>query len=196
MRIEPYDAYRYYMAIKLHFESDSYNAIKYHYKTSVSQQSFWKRKDKYHFAKVAKKFNTEQDLIDFFVCHFSKDLKWVGDMLDRFEEFNQYKRKKESLTYHLNSDIIVLRELNDSFDSLFLIGDDSPYPRIINYYLQDKIDINTVSILNRLTGFLDKIKVNESQLYPAIRKRILKYECFVTFNQNKATQTVTKHFDH
>ena len=97
MRIEPYDAYRYYMAIKLHFESNSYNAIKYQYKTSVNQKSFWKRHDKYHFAKVAKRCSTEQDLIDFFVCYFSSDLKWVGDMLDRNDELIQFKRKKESL---------------------------------------------------------------------------------------------------
>ena len=195
MKIEPYDAYRYYMAIKLHFESDSYHAIKYHYKTSVSQQSFWKRKDKYHFAKVAKKCNTEQDLIEFFVCHFADDLSWVGDMLDKEDSLIQYKKKKESLMYHFNLDMIALREVHTSFDDMFKIGEDSPYPRIINYYLQDKVDINTVSILNKLTGFLNGVRVNESQLYPVIRKRILKYECFVTFNQNKAKETVTKHFD-
>lgn len=195
MRIEPYDAYRYYMAIKLHFESDSYNAMKYNYKTSVTAQSFWKRKDKYYFAKVAKQCNTEQELIDFFVCHFSNGLKWVGEMLDKSESLKEYKRKKESLTYHFNSDIILLRDLQESFDSLFEISDESPYPRVINYYLQEKIDINTVSILNRLTNFLNKVKVNESQLYPEIRKRILKYECFLTFNQNRATKIITDNFD-
>ena len=196
MKLEPYDAYRYYMAIKLHFESDSYNAIKYHYKTSATPQAFWKRKDKYHFAKVVKKCANEQDLIDFFVCHFSNDLKWVGDMLDQDDAFTQFKKKKESLTYHFNLDIITLRDLHSSFDSLFEVSGESPYPRIINYYLQDKVDINTMSIINKLTGFLMRAKVNESQLYPEIRKKILNYECFLTFNQNRATKIIKNHFDH
>ena len=55
--MEPFDAYKYYMAIKLHFESDSYDAPKYNFKTSISPQSFWKRRDKYHFAKLSRKFN-------------------------------------------------------------------------------------------------------------------------------------------
>jgi hypothetical protein len=195
MKIEPYDAYRIFMAIKLHFESDSYNAIKYRYKTSVTPQSFWKRKDKYHFAKVAKKYSTEQDLIDFFVCQFSQDVKWVGDMIDREEEFTQWKKKNESLSYFFDLDVSLLAEEFDSFDSMFEIGNESPYPKLINHYLQDRIDINTVSVINKLTGFLNKIKVSESQLYPEIRKKILNYECFMTFDQNKMVKTVMKHFE-
>ena len=61
--MEPFDAYKYYMPIKLHFESDSYDAPKYNFKTSISPQSFWKRRDKYHFAKLSRKFNKPDELV-------------------------------------------------------------------------------------------------------------------------------------
>jgi hypothetical protein len=192
--MEPFDAYRYYMAIKLHFESDTYNAIKYHYKTSAKPQSFWKRKDKYYFAKIAKRFNTEQEMIDFYVCHFSRGVKWVGEMLDADTEFTDWKKRRESLTYFIEFDLQTLSDFHDTFDALFEIGDESPYPRIINYYFQEHIDINTVAVLDRLTGFLDKAKVNENQLYPEIKSKIQKYGQFIQFDRAKITSVIMKHF--
>jgi len=32
---DPFESYKLYNALKLHFETDSYDAIKYNYKTSV-----------------------------------------------------------------------------------------------------------------------------------------------------------------
>ena len=107
---EPFDAYKYYMAIKLHFESESYDAAKYNFKTSISPQSFWKRRDKYHFAKLAKKFPTPDDIVDFYISQFVSGNKWVGDMLDRDECFTEWKRKKESLTYTFTNDINSLQK--------------------------------------------------------------------------------------
>ena len=73
MIMEPYDAFRFYQSMKLHFESDSYDAIKYNYKTSVKPQSFWKRKDKYFFAKVGRKFDSAKELINYYAAHFIQD---------------------------------------------------------------------------------------------------------------------------
>ena len=50
---DPFESYKLYNALKLHFETDSYDAVKYNFKTSVKPQSFFKRKDKYFFAKIA-----------------------------------------------------------------------------------------------------------------------------------------------
>ena len=94
--MEPFDAYKYYMAIKLHFESDSYDAPKYNFKTSISPQSFWKRRDKYHFAKLSRKFNKPDELVDFYISQFVNGNKWIGDMFEGDEYFTEWKRKKES----------------------------------------------------------------------------------------------------
>ena len=53
--IDPFDSYKMYNALKLHFETDGYDAIKYNYKSNASPKAFMRRKDKYFFAKLAKK---------------------------------------------------------------------------------------------------------------------------------------------
>ena len=68
MIMEGIDAYKYSMAIKMHF-SGSYDAIKYHFKTRVSQKSYWGRPDKYQLTKIGKRFNKVEDIIQYFVAH-------------------------------------------------------------------------------------------------------------------------------
>ena len=53
---DPYESYKLYNALKLHFETDSYDALKYNFKTSIKPHSFFNRKDKYFFAKLAKTY--------------------------------------------------------------------------------------------------------------------------------------------
>ena len=53
---DPFESYKLYNALKLHFETDGYDAIKYHFKTSIKPTSFFKRKDKFFFAKLAKTY--------------------------------------------------------------------------------------------------------------------------------------------
>ena len=53
--MEPIDVYLMYCAMKAHFSKNNYDFHKYGGKTKVSRDSFWKRKDKYFFVKLAKK---------------------------------------------------------------------------------------------------------------------------------------------
>jgi hypothetical protein len=56
--MDPFESYKLYNALKLHFES-GYDAVKYNFKSNVTPKSFFNRKDKYFFAKLAKKHNKE-----------------------------------------------------------------------------------------------------------------------------------------
>ena len=70
---DPYESYKLYNALKLHFETDSYDALKYNFKTSIKPQSFFNRKDKYFFAKLAKTYgkNLQRLTLNFFGIDFS-----------------------------------------------------------------------------------------------------------------------------
>jgi len=197
MTIEPYDVYKYYMAMKLHFESESYNAKKYNYKTSAKPQSFFKRRDKYHFAKLGKKFDTPQELIQFFVAQFTKgDTTWVGNMLNDEEQFTQWSKKVQSLTYTFENDINTLSEKVDSFDQLFEITSDSPYPLAVNAYLQGDITLETVVILNETTGFMKQAdkNVKDTIVWPDVSRRIRKYGTFLSFNTEKVRNIILRMF--
>ena len=53
---EGFDAYCLYLAVNNHFHTDSYDFFKYNGKVSAKLESFLKRKDKYHFAKLSRKY--------------------------------------------------------------------------------------------------------------------------------------------
>lgn len=180
MKLEGYDAYRYYMAVKMHFESDSYDIIKYNYKTSVTERAFWKRKDKYHFTKIANKFDEPKELISFFVANFINGKKWVGDMLADDTHWTEYQKRHQSLSYTFKEDLNTLIEEVDSFDDLFKITNNSPYPMVIDRYLSGDICIETLVILNQLTKFLHHVKVTDTIVFPDLSKKIQKYSTFLS----------------
>ena len=56
-----YNAYKTYVALKNHFTSDSYDYFKYKGKARVKEETFLKRKDKFFFEKIEKKY--QEDLV-------------------------------------------------------------------------------------------------------------------------------------
>ena len=193
MRIEPYDAYRFYMAVKMHFESDTYDAVKYNYKTSATQKSFWKRRDKYQFAKIANKFTEPRDLINFFVAQFTSEKKWVGDMLSDEETWAAWQKRNQSLSYTFEQDINRLSEKVNTFDELFK-PTFSPYPTIVYFYMQDEVSIETVVILDKLLGFTKKLAIGDTIVWPEVKKKIQKYSTFVNPDLNKMKEIVLRVF--
>lgn len=80
-----YASFTLYNSLKLHFTSNNYDYFKYHGKTNVSTSTFLKRKDKYTFYKLSRKYNLD-DLRDFYIANLLEGDKWVGDMARDGEE--------------------------------------------------------------------------------------------------------------
>lgn len=193
MKLDPYDAYRYYMAVKMHFDSDTYDAVKYNYKTSATQKSFWKRKDKYQFAKLANKFTDPHDLINFFVAQFTSEKKWVGDMLTDEDTWTKWQKRNQALTYTFEQDINKLAAKVNNFDELFK-PTFSPYPTIVYYYMQDEVCIETVVILDKLVEFTKRLNIGDTIVWPEVKKRIQKYSTFVNPDLKKMKEIVIRVF--
>jgi hypothetical protein len=194
MRImEPYDSFRFYQSIKLHFESDSYDAIKYNYKTSVKPQSFWKRRDKYFFAKVGKKFDDASELVRYYVSYFIQDKNWIGDMLDDDDTYRLYQKRIQSLGYTFEQDLNKLAELGN-FDQVLDSSDG--HPSVITSYMSGDINIESVVILNQLTGFMNKAdkEITETIVWPDVSRKIRKYSPFVSYDLEKAKNIVLRVF--
>lgn len=191
--MEPYDSFRFYQSIKLHFESDSYDAIKYNYKTSVKPQSFWKRRDKYFFAKVGKKFDDASELVRYYVSYFIQDKNWIGDMLDDDDTYRLYQKRIQSLGYTFEQDLNKLVELGN-FDQVLDSSDG--HPLVITSYMSGDINIETVVILNQLTGFMNKAdkEITETIVWPDVSRKIRKYSPFVSYDLEKAKNIVLRVF--
>ena len=195
IRMEPFDAYRYYQSLKLHFESKTYDAAKYNFKTSANPKSFWKRNDKYHFAKVAKRFKDTPELIGYYASHFINGTKWIGEMLNAEEVYQSWLKRMQSISYIFEQDLNHLSLECESFDDL-LFSKDGNHPAIITYYLQEEISLETVVIINKLTGFMNKAdkEITETIMWPDISLKIRKYDPFVQVDLEKMKKVVLKVF--
>ena len=183
---DPFESYKLYNALKLHFETDGYDAIKYHFKTSVKPTSFFKRKDKFFFAKLAKTY--ENELKEFYIANFKNDVKYVGDMLNEGGEryYRDHKKIMESLTYQFQTDINKLNDMDVSFDSL-LEAEENNHPLIIKLWMQEEVLLETVVILDSLLGFVEREnkKITDTIIWPDIYRKIMKYKPFVKFDRDK-----------
>ena len=192
MIMEPFEAFRYYQSLKLHFEQESYDAPKYNYKTSVKPQSFWKRKDKYFFAKVGRMFDTPPELINYYAAHFVADNNWVGDMLGNEQVYRDWQKRTESLGYNFQQDLDKVNV--DTFDQLFEIG--NQYPKVVESYLSGDIHIESAVILNKLTNFMSRAdkKVSDPILWPDVSRKIRKYSLLMNVDTEKMKKIVFKVF--
>jgi len=192
---DPFESYKLYNALKLHFESDSYDALKYNYKTSIKPTSFFKRKDKYFFAKLAKTY--EKDLKEFYIANFKNDVKYVGDMLNEGGEryYREHKKIMESLSYKFETDINKMSDMDVTLDSL-LEAEEGQHPLIIRLWMQEEIVLETVIILDAITGFVEREnkKISDTIIWPDIYRKIIKYKPFVKFNKDKSIDLLKKAF--
>ena len=192
---DPYESYKLYNALKLHFETDSYDALKYNFKTSIKPQSFFNRKDKYFFAKLAKTYG--KNLKEYYIANFKMDVKYVGDMLNEGGEqyYRSHKKVMESIHYSFENDINKLSEIENSIDEL-LLSENNNHPKIIKLWMQDEILLETIVILDSLTGFMDREnkKITETIIWPDIYRKITKYKPFVKFNTEACRSILIKEF--
>ena len=192
---DPFESYKLYNALKLHFETDGYDAVKYHFKTSVKPTSFFKRKDKYFFAKLAKTY--EDELKEFYIANFKNDVKYVGDMLNEGGEryYRDHKKIMESLSYQFQTDINKLNDMDISFDSL-LEAEENNHPLIIKLWMQEEIQLETIVILDSILGFVEREnkKITDTIIWPDIYRKIMKYKPFVKFDRDKCLHLLKETF--
>ena len=192
--MQPFDAYSMYNALKLHFEQDSYDAVKYNFKSNVSSKSFFARKDKYFFAKLAK--NYDDKLLQYYIANFKNGVSYVGDMLNEGGEtyFKQHMKIRESIHREFQKDINSLVDMDKEFDSFFEAK--QTHPLIIKLLMREEISLETVVILDSILGFMDREgkKITETIIWPDISRKIMKYKPFVDFNKIKCVDIIKKGF--
>ena len=204
--LKPWDAYLIYTAIKLHFDSESYDAVRYNYKTSVKEKSFFARKDKYFFAKLAKRYPEKQTLINYYIANFvhhTDGKVWVGELVDTQSEdvYAAWLKIHDSLSYVYDQDIQKLSDYCSKhklrFDQLFQAGlDDQSHPLVMRLFTQGEIPLETVTILDILTDFMKRADkhITETILWPSLSRKLRKYRVFLRIDRKKMKEITLLRF--
>jgi len=180
----PVDAYRQYLALKNHFTKDSYDYHKYCGKSRATVQSFYKRKDRFWFEKVARQ-KTDQEVIEFFVANFvscpDPETLWIGEMIKEGEErYTNWKKKVQSLSY------LFKEESEEVFsqtkvDEVFQCS--KGHPLILKKFLSGKISLETMVIYNRIFLFgNDYDQKLQDPVWQTVSRKIRKYNPFLNID--------------
>ena len=182
-----YDLYCTYQAIKLHFSSESYNFFHYDGKTRVSIDAFQKRRDKFLFHRLARKYR-DDEMVPFLVANFvHSDDNWTKSLLeDEAEEtYRDWKRTTDSMSKIYVEDLQKIAT-KETFNDLFKV-EDGQFPKLLVHFLQKDVTIETMVILNNIFDFIriwDK-KISDDIIYPKVSRKIRKYGAFLNVNVDK-----------
>ena len=180
--MDAFNAFKIYMGLKAHFNSD-YDFTMYGGKTRASKYSYLKRKDIHFFGKVASKYG--DDTQDFFVSNFLKNEKgYIGEFNDR--NFTDWKKRHQSLKYMFEQDMNLLLNQVTDFNKLFVV-ENGQHPILFRNYLSQRINIETMIILNKLVNYQkdwDK-QISENIIWPNHKNKLNNYDSLLTINETE-----------
>lgn len=180
----PFDAYKCYLSLKNHFTKDNYDYHKYCGKSRATVQSFYKRKDRFWFEKVARQ-KTDQEVIEFFVANFvscpDPETLWIGEMIKEGEErYTNWKKKVQSLSYVFKEESEELFS-QTKVDEVFQCS--KGHPLILKKFLSGKISLETMVIYNRIFLFgNDYDKKLQDPVWQTVSRKIRKYNPFLNID--------------
>ena len=186
-----FEVYKMYLALKLHFTSDTYDYFQYGGNAKASQVSFDQRKDKFFFVKLSRKFK-DFELREFFVANLTAEDKVYPATLVRegAKNYAEYTKRKESLSYHFKEDVATLHDTHSRFDDLFKV--EGVHPPLLKSFLGGRICLETLTIFNKLFQYVpqfDKI-IKEEIVWKPLRNKVVKYDPFLPVDLGKYKRIV------
>lgn len=177
-----------YVALKLHFTSDTYDYFKFNGKVKTTETKFNVRRDKYFFQKLCNKYDGDK-VRDYFVSNFVYDVNtWVGSITkQRGEEiYSEWRRKIDSISYLVCNEVDDLLNEVETFDQLFEVKN-GQHPIILKKYLAKRVSVETMIILDEMIGYVKNFdkQISEKIFWPSIKKMMVKYRPFLNINYTK-----------
>jgi hypothetical protein len=193
------NAYRMYLAVKMHFMSDNYDITEHKEHIRVSYEKFAERNQQSLYEKFADKFSTKQEMAQYLIANFAYGAWGKTDIVygtsEADQNINEWHRRKQSITQVLKNDLSKIR-LHLESNNMKIVGDlDSKYPcipQLFQMYLGNHITIETLVMMDKYHPFLDNWKHNLGTLFTDEIRRVVKVRPFVKFDDSKIKPIVTE----
>lgn len=180
-----FGSYQLFLALRTHFTSSKYDFFQMHGKLRATKESYNRRNDKLFFEKLAKMYDAEL-LRDFYVSNILEDKQYVTDLLDdsATNNFIRYQSRRQALTYNVSKDIDTVLS-NGSCEAFKTHNDE--YPGVLILYLQRRISIESLIIMNDFIQFKDKFDkyYDGDVIWPKVSLKIQKYKPFLKYDRER-----------
>ena len=182
------DVYLMYCALKAHFQGD-YDYHKFGGKTKTKRESYYKRKDRFFFAKTAVKYK-DTEVLNYFVSNFIHDRSgYIANFTDKNYETWMNKR---AMFYEIFSQ--EMQPFVKNFEPLFEC-ESGQHPTLLKEYMGKRISLETMIVLDDLVEFSkrwDKELVWDDFVWPDVKKLMNNYKVFLTINTDKYRMKLLK----
>lgn len=167
--------------MKNHFTKDKYDYHKYCGKSRASVESFYKRKDRFWFEKLARN-KKDKEVEEFFISNFitctDPSKLWIGELMREGEDrYTSWKKRTQSLSYTFKQELeSILTDQN--FDSIF--SSKKGHPPLLKKYLSGQTSIETMVILDMILGYRKEFDNRiQDPVWETVSMRIKKYSPFL-----------------
>ena len=180
----PFDAYKQYLSLKNHFTKEKYDYHKYCGKSRATVKSFYKRKDRFWFEKLARN-KSDREVVEFFVSNFvtctDPGKLWIGEMIREGEgRYTSWKRRTQSLSYVFKQEMesmLANQDINSAFAST------SGHSPMLKGYLSGDISLETMVICDKILGYrTDYDKKLTDPVWETVSMRMRKYSPFLNID--------------
>ena len=182
------DVYLMYCALKAHFQGD-YDYHKFGGKTKTKRESYYKRKDRFFFAKTAVKYE-DTEVLNYFVSNFIHDRSgYIANFTDKNYETWMNKR---AMFYEIFSQ--EMQPFVKNFEPLFEC-ESGQHPTLLKEYMGKRISLETMIVLDDLVEFSkrwDKELIWDDFVWPDVKKLMNNYKGFLTINTDKYRMKLLK----
>ena len=182
------DVYLMYCALKAHFQGD-YDYHKFSGKTKTKRESYYKRKDRFFFAKTAVKYE-DTEVLNYFVSNFIHNRSgYIANFTDKNYETWMNKR---AMFYEIFSQ--EMQPFVKNFEPLFEC-ESGQHPTLLKEYMGKRISLETMIVLDDLVEYSKKWKKElewDDFVWPDVKKLMNNYKGFLTINTDKYRMKLLK----
>jgi hypothetical protein len=180
--MEPIDVYLMYCAMKAHFGKGDYDFVTYRGKTRIKRDTFYKRKDRSFFVRLARKYKTEQEITNYLVSNFIRDKKgYIANFND--ENYESWKLKRQGF-FDLFE--VEMKPLVEAFEDLFSVTN-GQHPKLMKEFLGGRVSLETTIILDELVSYSQSWnkQLEDDIIWIDLRNLMNNYKRFLTIDQEQ-----------
>ena len=188
--LSPFDTYNEYLAYKNHFTKEKYDYQRYGGKSRAKIDSFYKRKDRYFFEKMSRKYK-DPEIKNFFLANFvntdNPQGLWIGNIMRSGETvYKEWQKRNESLFYQFKqkSDKLLDQYTYDEF-----FDASNGHPPILKEHLAGNVSAEEMCVYEKLFGYCkDYDKQLDDPVWKVVGLKIRKYLPFLNIDKQKYRQ--------
>ena len=188
--LSPFDTYKEYLAYKNHFTKEKYDYQRYGGKSRAKIDSFYKRKDRYFFEKMSRKYK-DPEIKNFFLANFvntdNPQGLWIGNIMRSGETvYKEWQKRNESLFYQFKqkSDKLLDQYTYDEF-----FDASNGHPPILKEHLAGNVSAEEMCVYEKLFGYCkDYDKQLDDPVWKVVGLKIRKYLQFLNIDNEMYRQ--------